>query len=79
MGVVIDFTSTIEFESPEKGFLLTADQRGFVLSALAEFDSINLSVEDAESIVEAFAEAGIKPSKELSRLIISAGFSPLPT
>ena len=53
---------------------LTSGQREFVRRALSEFDGTNLNDDDAQSIVEAFAEVDIKPGREISDLMLEMGF-----
>jgi len=53
---------------------LTTAQLETISSTLEQFDSSNLSSEDASSIVKAFDEAGIQPSKELASAMEAEGF-----
>lgn len=51
------------------------DEQGTVVSdTLSQFDPQNLSTEDAQSIVAAFQDAGIKPGKALASAMEEAGF-----
>nr|WP_067290331.1 hypothetical protein [Marinobacterium profundum] len=53
---------------------LSAEQRQLIEETLAEFDPDQLTEADALSIVEAFAEAGIQPGREMAQVMSSAGF-----
>jgi hypothetical protein len=53
---------------------LSSTQLETISSVLASFDSENLSAKDATSIVNAFKEAGIQPSKELAAAMQLEGF-----
>lgn len=53
---------------------LTTTQLETISSTLEQFDSSNLSSEDASSIVKAFDEAGIQPSEELASAMEAEGF-----
>jgi hypothetical protein len=53
---------------------LTDAQLETISSTLGEYDSSNLSSEDAASIIEAFEEAGIQPSEELVSAMEAEGF-----
>lgn len=53
---------------------LTAEQQTFISDTLAEFDTDNLTQEDALSIIEAFSQANIQPSAALEKAVTSAGF-----
>ena len=53
---------------------LTASQLETISSTLEQFDSSNLSSEDAASIVSAFQSAGIEPSEELASAMEAEGF-----
>lgn len=70
----LESTPVVKYFLPRKGARLTAGQREFVCRALAEFDPDTLTALDAQSIVEAFSEVGIKPGAELSDVMESAGF-----
>ena len=69
-----DVTSTQDPILKSAEYSLTSGQREFVRRALSEFDAENLNDEDAQSIVEAFAEVDIKPGRELSGLMVEMGF-----
>ena len=53
---------------------LTEEQKNTLNEILAQYDSEDLSEEDAQTIVEAFKEAGIQPGEELKSLLEDAGF-----
>jgi len=53
---------------------LSSTQQETISSVLSQFDGQNLSVQDATSIVNAFKEAGIQPSKELASAMEAEGF-----
>ncbi|WP_440877576.1 hypothetical protein [Thalassotalea sp. PLHSN55] len=53
---------------------LSADQKTLIEETLAQFDGDNLTQADAASIVEAFAQAGIEPSKVLATAMDELGF-----
>jgi len=53
---------------------LTSSQLETISSVLSNYDSSNLSSEDAFSIVSSFKEAGIKPSESLAKAMESEGF-----
>jgi len=53
---------------------LTTSQKETISSVLEQFDSSNLSSSDAASIIEAFQDAGIEPSKELESAMSAQGF-----
>ncbi len=74
MTLFADVTSTQDLILKSVEYSLTSGQREFVRRALSEFDAENLNDEDAQSIVEAFAEVDIKPGRELSGLMVEMGF-----
>lgn len=53
---------------------LSSSQLDTISSVLANYDSGNLSESDAQSIIAAFKEVGIKPSEELVAAMEEAGF-----
>jgi len=53
---------------------LTTDQKELIEETLSQYDASSLSAEDAQAIVEAFAEAGIEPSKGLESAMSASGF-----
>jgi hypothetical protein len=53
---------------------LTDSQLEIISSTLEQYDSSNLSSEDASNIVEAFQDAGIQPSEALASAMESSGF-----
>ncbi|WP_063371782.1 hypothetical protein [Pseudoalteromonas luteoviolacea] len=53
---------------------LSSEQSDTIKATLEQFDSQNLSEEDAKSIVETFKEAGIKPGKALAEQMSELGF-----
>lgn len=54
---------------------LTSSQLETISSVLSNYDSSNLSSEDAFSIVSSFKEAGIKPSESLAKAMEAEGFN----
>jgi len=54
---------------------LSESQLETISSVLSNYDSSNLSAEDASAIVEAFSSAGIEPSRELANAMSSEGFN----
>lgn len=59
---------------PRRSQPLTDDQKSQVKDILSQFDSENLTQEDAKSIFTAFREAGIQPGRDLAQTITDAGF-----
>ena len=55
-------------------YSLTDDQKQEVQDILSQYDSSNLTADDAKSIMKAFKEDGIKPGSDLRDAITSAGF-----
>lgn len=53
---------------------LSTNQTQLIEDTLAEFDPENLTEADAQSIVEAFSEAGIQPGSALEQAMSEAGF-----
>lgn len=53
----------------------TEEQKSTLSEILAQYDSEDLSEEDAKSIVETFQKAGIRPGEELKNLLKEAGYS----
>ena len=53
---------------------LTSDQQSLISDTLSEFDTDNLSQEDALSIIEKFSQANIQPGAALEKALSSAGF-----
>lgn len=53
---------------------LSDQQKALVSDTLANFDSESLSEEDAQSIVQAFKDAGIKPGRYLAEAVSELGF-----
>lgn len=62
------------FSPPPRSHPLTDEQKSLVQSTLAEYDSENLTADDAKKILNTFREAGIRPGKELRQAIEDAGF-----
>ncbi|MGH1439375.1 MAG: hypothetical protein ACRBBR_04610 [Cellvibrionaceae bacterium] len=54
---------------------LSSDQKATIEEILSQYDSDNLSAEDASSIVEAFESAGIKPGEAFAKMLNEEGFS----
>jgi len=54
---------------------LSDEQKSMVSSILLEFEVDNLSQQDAQSIVVAFQDAGIRPGAELASVMEKAGFN----
>lgn len=53
---------------------LSVSQKETIESVLSNYDSENLTSEDATEIKESFQEAGIKPSKEMAETMALLGF-----
>lgn len=67
--------TTPDTNRPERSSAsLTEFQTELIASTLAQYDSQNLTQEDAEAIVNTFSEAGIAPSKALEEAMNTAGF-----
>lgn len=62
------------FPLPPRSHPLTDEQKSLVQFTLAEYDSENLTADDAKKILNTFREAGIRPGKELRQAIEDAGF-----
>ena len=67
--------STSSTSSSSKSSSLTSDQTDLISSVLSNYDSSNLTEEDAQAIVSAFEDAGITPSSELESAMEELGFS----
>jgi len=61
-------------QSPAGPQRLSNDQRQLITDTLSEFDADKLMEADAQSIVETFKEAGIRPGRELAELMSESGF-----
>jgi hypothetical protein len=59
---------------PKSEQSLTTDQQSLISATLSEFDTDNLSEEDALSIIETFSQANIQPGAALEKSLSSAGF-----
>lgn len=59
---------------PKSEQSLTTDQQSLISATLSEFDTDNLSEEDALSIIETFSQANIQPGAALEKALSSAGF-----
>lgn len=68
-------TSSTNSTSSTTSASLTTTQEETIASILESYDADNLSENDAQSIVEAFQDAGIEPSTELESAMSEAGFS----
>ncbi len=53
---------------------LSEDQRTTLSETLSAYDPENLTVEEAQSIVEKLSDAGIAPGRELASAMAEAGF-----
>ncbi|MEI6291273.1 MAG: hypothetical protein WCP19_12645 [Chloroflexota bacterium] len=53
---------------------LTDAQKTSIQDILSKYDSANVTKADAQSIFQAFKDAGIRPSRELKQVIEAAGF-----
>ncbi|EPJ46669.1 MAG: hypothetical protein OFPI_33400 [Osedax symbiont Rs2] len=53
---------------------LTSEQQQLITDTLAQFDPDSMTETDALSIVEAFSEAGIQPSRALAETVAQSGF-----
>jgi hypothetical protein len=62
------------FDRIQKAQPLTDDQKAQITSILSQYDSTNLTADDAKAIVKKFREAGIKPGPGMKETIESAGF-----
>lgn len=60
--------------SPMHKQALSEDQRNTLSETLSAYDPENLTVEEAQSIVEKFSDAGITPGRELASAMAEAGF-----
>jgi len=54
--------------------VLSQEQQALILETLSQFDTENLSQDDAIKIVEAFAQAGIQPGTALEEAMAEHGF-----
>lgn len=72
----ISSSSTImpQVTSSSSSSSLTSSQLETISSVLANYDSSNLSANDAQSIIASFQEAGIEPSSELESAMEDLGF-----
>lgn len=59
---------------PKSEQSLTTEQQTLISETLAEFDTDNLTQEDALSIIETFSQANIQPSAALEKALSNAGF-----
>ena len=59
---------------PASKSTLSDDQHNTILETLSSYDPENLTTEEAQSIVEAFSNAGIAPGRELASAMADAGF-----
>jgi len=66
--------SSFGFETPQGSQTLSSSEEESISSILSQYDSSNLSEDDAKSIVAALQEEGIEPSKELESAMNEAGF-----
>lgn len=53
---------------------LTDEQKTLISDTLAQYDAENLTESDAQSIIAAFSEAGIHPSREMEEAMSELGF-----
>lgn len=60
--------------APRESESLTSEQQATISEVLSQYDSENLTADDATAIVESFAEAGIQPSEALATEMTNAGF-----
>ena len=60
--------------TPRSEQSLTSDQQSLISETLSEFDTDNLSQEDALNIIETFSQANIQPDAALEKALTSAGF-----
>lgn len=60
--------------TPRSEQSLTSDQQSLISETLSEFDTDNLSQEDALNIIETFSQANIEPGAALEKALTSAGF-----
>ncbi|MFT5814187.1 MAG: hypothetical protein ACI9VT_001947 [Psychroserpens sp.] len=69
-----NLNSSIPPPPPRSEQSLTEEQQVFISDTLAEFDTDNLTQEDALSIIETFSQANIQPSAALEKAVSNAGF-----
>jgi len=70
----ISSTAASSFVRPSGGAQLSTEQTELIAQTLAGYDPDSLTQEQAKEIVEVFAEAGIRPGKELEETLATAGF-----
>lgn len=68
------YSGSASASSKSQQNVLSYEQQQTLESVLSNYDSSNLSVEDATAIVSAFQDAGITPSKSLANAMDSLGF-----
>jgi hypothetical protein len=57
-----------------KGDSLSSEQQSLIEETLSNYDSGNLTEQDAVSIADVFTEAGINPSAQFADLLAESGF-----
>lgn len=57
----------------QSNYVLTQNQQSLISETLSQFDVENLTESDALTIVEAFSQAGIKPSSALEKSLSELG------
>ena len=58
----------------QRGDSISDEEEEFIASLLSDYDSSNISSEDASEISSALREAGIAPSRELAQVMEESGF-----
>lgn len=61
---------------PPRGGGLSEDDQATIEEILSQYDSSNLSQDDAQAINDALGESGITPTFELAQMMTEAGFDP---
>lgn len=67
--------SSISNSNSSSSNSLSLDEQEIIEEVLSQYDGSSLSQTDAQSIVSAFQDSGIEPSKELSDTMDSLGFN----
>ena len=72
-----EISSSLSTTNPNQSFSapkLSDEQKETIDSILADYDSSELSEQDAKDIVSAFQEVGISPSRDFADTLETAGF-----
>ena len=67
-------SSTLNLSQTFSAPKLSTEQKDTIASILSDYDSSTLSEQDAKDIVQAFQDAGIRPSKDFANTLEAAGF-----